>query len=558
MVRKVCVVLLCAFFFSIVALASEDRALTVKKKSVANERRVALIIGNNAYHDAPLKNAANDADAMSRVLRDTGFDIILIKNADRRNMFSAIKEFSRKLKKSDLGLFYYAGHGVQVENSNYLLPVDVKGNDLQDADDLRYTAVPLNEIMDQMRDASTNNIIILDACRDNPFLAKLSRSTSRGLAKVTTPASTSILYSTDPGNTASDGVRGDNGVFTNRLIESIQKTGLELVEVMREVSTNVSQDTNGVQHPVFDGVLSSKFYFRAPVAVVTQVQAEPSIQNISVDSKVFELRYWESAEKSGSALAYQSYLNKFPKGEFADFARERQEQIKQQTLKASIEATAEQSRISKERAELDRRLRDIEVKAHQAEERLKQNEERLVAEQAHLATQKNERVKLAVPAQVKASLSNTSHADSETPKVNTIGFTTTELTVKDNKTDLIWGRKGNLSGNVYFRNVGAFIDKLNRVNYGGYSDWRLPAVNELETLAKYAKDEGWGDKEGHYVSDFLVNQGFIEVVPEYYITNNVEYNSFTAYRMWSGYTADNLPFSNKKDIYILPVRGVQK
>ena len=306
-------------FFSLVAIAAEDRSLTVRKKTVAGERRVALVIGNGVYQDAPLKNPVNDADAMSQVLRDTGFDVILIKNADRRKMFTAIKEFGRKLKKNDVGLFYYAGHGVQVDNANYLLPVDLKGSDLQDMDDLRYNAVPLNEIMDQIRDASTSNIIILDACRDNPFLAKLSRTASRGLAKITTPSSTTILYSTDPGNTASDGVKGENGVFTSRLVESIHKYGLELVDVMREVAVNVSKDTNGVQRPVFDGVLTSTFFFRLPETLPQAATNAPSTS----DSQVVDLRYWESAEKSNTISSYRVYLKKFPSGDFADVAIEK-------------------------------------------------------------------------------------------------------------------------------------------------------------------------------------------------------------------------------------------
>jgi len=363
------------------SIQSEDssRSIALRGTPSVGERRVALVIGIGAYQDAPLKNPVHDAEAMARVLRDNGFEVTLLKNIDRRRMFASVKEFGKKLKKSEVALFYFAGHGVQVDSANYLVPSDLIGNELQDADDLRYSAFPLNELMDRMRESSTNNIIILDACRDNPFLSRLSRSASRGLAKVVTPATTSILYSTDPGNTASDGAGGTNGVFTSRLIEFIQKDGLELVDVMREVAINVARDTNGLQHPVFDGVLSSKFYFRAPLE---QKPPEPASSAGAVDAKQLELRYWESAEKAGTPSAYQAYLKKFPSGDFVDLARGRLEQPSQDTFKAEraryekekaaleskVQEAAERARLTKENAELERRVRQAELDARQAKE----------------------------------------------------------------------------------------------------------------------------------------------------------------------------------------------
>ncbi|HEY4743087.1 MAG TPA: caspase family protein, partial [Desulfuromonadaceae bacterium] len=380
--------------------ASDERSLAVRKKSaLPAERRIALVIGNSSYADAPLKNPVNDADAMAIALREAGFDVIMRKNADRRALYNSIKEFGQKLKRSDVGLFYYAGHGVQVENANYLLPVDLRGGDLQDTDDLRRDAIPLGELLERMRDAGTNNIIVLDACRDNPFLAKLSRSGSRGLAKVVTPASTSVLYSTDPGNTASDGASGDNGVFTRRLVDAIQKDGMELVDVMREVSVAVNRDTNGVQRPVFDGVLSSKFYFH-PAEPRSQQAAEPA-PSITVDPKALELRYWESAEKANTPSAYKSYLKKYPGGDFADLANEKllvlenakirgEEAVKAETERKAQEA-AERERLARERAEQDRRMRELEAKwsegAAKAEAERKAQE---VAERERLARERAE------------------------------------------------------------------------------------------------------------------------------------------------------------------------
>ncbi|NJD90564.1 MAG: caspase family protein [Geobacter sp.] len=317
---------------SILAWGAEDRSLTIRSKSAAIERRVALVIGNSSYADAPLKNPVNDADAMVAALKETGFEVVVRKNADRRAMFTAIKEFGQKLKKSDIGLFYYAGHGVQIDSANYLLPTDLRNSDLQDSDDLRRDAVALNDLMERMRDAGTRNIVILDACRDNPFLAKLSRGGSRGLAKIVTAANTSILYSTDPGNTASDGASGDNGVFTKHLVSTIRKDGLELVDVMREVSLSVDRETAGAQRPVFDGVLSTKFFFRPQQEMVAKLVAPPP--SIGVDPKAIELRYWESAEQTRTISAYKKYLKKYPDGEFADMAIEKVQIMEAAEVKA--------------------------------------------------------------------------------------------------------------------------------------------------------------------------------------------------------------------------------
>ncbi len=484
--------------------ATANRSLAVRQKPVvAAERRVALIIGNSSYLEAALKNPVNDADAMASVLRDTGFDVIVYKNADRRKMFAAVKEFGLKLKKSDVGLFYYAGHGVQIDSANYLLPVDLKGSDLQDADDLRHSAFPLNELMDRMRDASTNNIIVLDACRDNPFLARLSRSSSKGLSKITTPASTSILYSTDPGNTASDGVSGDNGVFTNRLVEAIHKSGLELVEVMREVAVNVSKDTNGAQRPIFDGVLSNKFYFRPSDASGKPAATEQAQSSLTVDPKVLEMRYWESAEKSGNPYDYQSYLKKYPSGDFAELARNRIEQINakkaQDNAKAERDRLAEQPKAPPERTAtrtvdsgaLEMRYWESAEKAGTAvgyqsylkkfpsgdfAELARDRLEQIAAQKAQDGTKSGN--------QMMASIPPDKVTKKEAGKEKIGPFILTDLTVTDENTGLVWMRNANTTGKKSFNNTTGAINKLNRSEFAGFDDWRLPGDSEYYSLYK--------------------------------------------------------------------------
>jgi len=567
-----------------IAGAAEDRSLGARKKTVAAERRLALVIGNSGYADAPLKNPVNDADAMVKTLKETGFEVVVRKNADRRAMYAAIKEFGQKLRKNDVGLVYYAGHGVQVDSANYLLPVDLKNSDLQDADDLRRDALPLNDLMERMRDAGTNNIVILDACRDNPFLAKLSRSASRGLAKVVTPASTTVLYATDPGNTASDGASSDNGIFTRRLVEAINKEGLELVDVMREVALAVNRDTAGAQRPVFDGVLSSKFFFKAP-EVPAPKAVEPPPPAITVDPRAVDLRYWESAEKANTVSAYKSYLKKFPNGDFAEMAAEKIELLQAAKVKADTatkaelerraQDVAEQTRLAKERIEQDRRMKELEAKFLQAEERARLIEERAAkalkaqetagyAPKVELATQKtdsrpvtNPQTESAPKQQLamiqKAETRPVVNIESELAKI----LVKSELTVTDKRSGLMWVKNGNIVGErINYGEALSFISQLNENKYAGYKDWRLPTYDDFKSLFDTAK------KEAEQINKKplkMIQETFTDYQEwNYWMSTKAPGSTFNSHR--SAYTFD-LEYGSAGDalkidtLNILPVRG---
>ncbi len=545
--------LVCLLTAISVVNAAEERSISIRKKGASVERRLALVIGNGSYPDAPLKNPINDVDAMAKSLRETGFDVITRKNADRKNMFSAIKEFGQKLKKYDVGLFYYAGHGVQIDSANFFLPVDLRSSDLQDGDDLRRDAVPLNELMDRMRDSGTNNIVILDACRDNPFMAKLSRSATRGLAKVVTPASTSILYSTDPGNTASDGSSGENGVFTIRLVESIQKEGLELVDVMREVSVAVNRDTNGAQRPVFDGVLSSKFYFKAvepspsPIALPAASPIVPPTPSVSADSQAIELRYWESAERTNTISAYKAYLKKFPAGDFVDVAVEKIQILEQAKSRTDVAAkaelarkeqeTAEQSRLAKERIDQERRLKEIEAKALQAEERA-----RLIEERVNKSNRNFELQAKAVEANTVSPMLNFYKKDFE---YESNGLEYYKDVVVDTKTNLMWPRNGDIAEKKMEKDdARVWAEKL---NYVGFSDWRLPTIEELEMLSK---------KGGRRPSAWFNSKGFRNVKDSSYASSFELNNMYTkTLDMYNGGSEKWIP--KTKVNYVWPVREVR-
>lgn len=177
----------------------------------SQDNRIALIIGNGAYESSPLRNPVNDANDMAGALRKLGFSVTLRINADQRGMETSIDEFGLQLRSGATGLFYFAGHGMQVKGINYLIPI---GANIQTASDTRYEAVDAGRILGKMEDAGNGlNVVILDACRDNP-LARSFRSRSRGLARMDAPKGSLIAYATAPGSVAGDG-DGRNGIYTS-------------------------------------------------------------------------------------------------------------------------------------------------------------------------------------------------------------------------------------------------------------------------------------------------------------------------------------------------------
>src|SRR5687768_16571043 len=180
--------------------------------------RVALVIGNGGYADAPLPNALNDAADMAKELRAAGFSVVQRENASLKDMHLALREFGDKLGKSATGVFYFAGHGLQVRGRNYLVPV---GADIAREDEVQFSALDLTAVMEKL-DTARNpvNLVILDACRNNPFGKRFTLA-SQGLAQVEAPAGTLIAFSTAPGSVAADGT-GRNGLYTRHLLEQMK------------------------------------------------------------------------------------------------------------------------------------------------------------------------------------------------------------------------------------------------------------------------------------------------------------------------------------------------
>lgn len=227
------------------------------------ERRIALVIGNGAYRVGRLKNPINDARDIARVLRDLGFEVMQRENLTQAEMKGAIREFGAQISRGGVGLFYFAGHGVQVNGRNYLIPVDSAP---AGEDEIEFEAVDANFILAKM-DAAGNdiNIVILDACRNNPF-ARSFRSTSEGLTAMSAPTGTLIAYATSPGKVASDGPDASNGIYTQELLRHMRTPGISIEEVFKRVARAVNVKTLKKQTPWVETSLIGDFYFvgRAP------------------------------------------------------------------------------------------------------------------------------------------------------------------------------------------------------------------------------------------------------------------------------------------------------
>lgn len=225
------------------------------------ERRVALVVGNAAYGRSPLRNAVNDARDISRALADTGFEVIRVENATLEALNRGLDQFTSRLAATrGVGLLFYAGHGIQVDGENYLIPVD---SDLRAEKDVQYRALNLGQVLAKIEQAHNRlNLILLDACRDNPF-ARTARGGRRGLASIDAPKGTLIAYSTSPGKTADDG-EGRNGLYTRYLLREMRVPGLRIEDMFKRVRTAVASASRDQQVPWESSSLTGDFYFVRP------------------------------------------------------------------------------------------------------------------------------------------------------------------------------------------------------------------------------------------------------------------------------------------------------
>jgi len=234
------------------------------------EKRTALVIGNSAYKRGALINPVNDARAVAVELRKLNFKVIAVEDAGFSRMGLAIEEFGRAIKEGGVALVFYAGHGMQVKGENYLIPIDA---DLKGEADVPYKTVALGQVLAKLEDAKPRvNIIMLDACRDNPF-ARSWRSTRGGLANIDAPSGTVIAFATAPGKVAADGA-GSNGLYTSHLLKQLGVPNQKIEDVLKNTRKAVAEASNNEQIPWDSSSMTGDFYFKVSAESLQQSKTE--------------------------------------------------------------------------------------------------------------------------------------------------------------------------------------------------------------------------------------------------------------------------------------------
>ena len=299
--------------------------------SAANaERRVAFVVGNGAYKNvAQLPNPPIDAKSMAGVLRNVGFEVVEGTNLTRDKMTEKLLDFGKKAQGADVALFFYAGHGIAISGTNYLLPIDA---DIKSEMDVKLgAAINIDLTLDQTMGDAKVKLVFLDACRDNPFAAKIksnsatrSVSVGSGLAEMKSGEGTLIAFATGPGQTALDGQEGTNSPFTRALMANIATPGVEIQQAMTKVRAQVNEETNKGQLPWGHTNLIGSVYLNgaapaATAAAPAQAGATPAAVASNSASDV-ELEFWRSIKESNKPEELNAYLTNYPNGQFKSLA----------------------------------------------------------------------------------------------------------------------------------------------------------------------------------------------------------------------------------------------
>ena len=277
--------------------------------------RIALVIGNADYLNGRLKNPVNDAVLMTRTLESKGFQVTTIKNATKRQMKNGIRTFIRSLNEQSVGLFYFAGHGIEFNGNNYLIPVDA---DIVGEEDVEYESINAGRLLGGLELSNNGlNLVILDACRNNPY-ARSFRSSTQGLSRMQPTSGSLIMYATEPGDVAADGA-GNNGVFTTHLVNAINQKGKKIEEVFKITAINVNRATGKKQTPYIEGVVLGDFYFSGAANAESTPAQAPVIS--SDGSGENERLFWSEVKSEPSKEMYEAYLQQFPDGDYTLIAK---------------------------------------------------------------------------------------------------------------------------------------------------------------------------------------------------------------------------------------------
>ena len=433
------------------------------------EKRVALVIGNGSYkHAAALSNPANDATDMANKLTSLGFDVVRGINLDFDGMRGTLRDYIRKLDGADLALFYYAGHGLQVNGQNYLAPVDAR---LNTENDLDFEAIPIRVILSAMERNTKTNLVFLDACRDNPLAKNLARSmgtralsVGQGLAKIGSGVGSLIAFATQPGNVALDGT-GRNSPFTAALLEHLGTPGQDVSRDLIAVRRAVLAATNGRQVPWENSSLTGDVVLKAKEAPAAQAPSS------SPSSSSLEITYWNSIKDSADKAYFEAYLAQYPKGTFAGLARVKIAEIER--ADASRAETVDEAKREETPAPAPETTAKASGDSEAAEDAKPADETALAAETEEEAVEP-EQQEVAALQQPEPAV----ETDPEPPAdprqdrelVRSLQAELNRLGCPVGRADGIWGRKSELGLKNYAQNSGKQLASLD------------PSAELLETL----------------------------------------------------------------------------
>ena len=338
------------------------------------DKRVAFVVGNAAYKNVPaLPNPAIDAQTMASTLRNVGFDVVEGINLTRDRMSEKLLDFGRKAEGADVAVFYYAGHGIAVNGTNYLLPVDA---DLKSEMDVKLgAAINVDNTLEQTMQDAKVKLVFLDACRDNPFAAKIrSAKATRGvtvdsgLAAMTSGTGTLIAFATGPGQTALDGDKGANSPFTRALVANITRPGVEIQQAMTAVRAQVNEETNKNQLPWGHTNLIGSVYLNqaALPADSTKAEAPAGTTAAATPASDVEVEFWRSVKDSSKVEELNAYVTNFPNGAFKALALTRIAALQGEAnptrnLTADPALSDEADQVSEDQIGLDRgKRRDVQ------------------------------------------------------------------------------------------------------------------------------------------------------------------------------------------------------
>ena len=310
--------------FLIIALSF--LGILVSADAAKADRRVAFVVGNGAYRNvAQLPNPPVDAKAMAAALRNVGFEVVEGTNLTRDAMTEKLLDFGKKAQGADVAVFFYAGHGIAIGGTNYLLPIDA---DVKSEMDVKLgAAINIDLTLDQTMSDAKVKLVFLDACRDNPFAAKIksnsatrSVSVQSGLAEMKSGEGTLIAFATGPGQTALDGEVGTNSPFTRALIAHITTPGVEIQQAMTEVRAQVNEETNKGQLPWGHTNLIGSVYLNPVATPAPGSASSPAPAAVATGGSDVELEFWRSVKESNKPEELNAYLTNYPNGQFKSLA----------------------------------------------------------------------------------------------------------------------------------------------------------------------------------------------------------------------------------------------